>query len=45
MASPEFKVVSNATCTFCGCVCDGRELTVYRAADVPIALRPAFESP
>jgi formylmethanofuran dehydrogenase subunit B len=25
---PELKVVSNATCTFCGCVCDDMELTV-----------------
>lgn len=24
----ELKVVSNATCTFCGCVCDDMELTV-----------------
>jgi formylmethanofuran dehydrogenase subunit B len=24
----EIKVVSNATCTFCGCVCDDMELTV-----------------
>ena len=24
----ELKVVSNATCTFCGCVCDDIELTV-----------------
>ena len=26
--SKELKVVSNATCTFCGCVCDDMELTV-----------------
>src|SRR5438876_2437823 len=25
---PELKVVPNATCTFCGCVCDDMELTV-----------------
>src|SRR5213596_3199551 len=25
---PEIKVVENATCTFCGCVCDDMELTV-----------------
>lgn len=25
---PELKVVSDATCTFCGCVCDDMELTV-----------------
>src|ERR1700730_16159952 len=25
---PELKIVSNATCTFCGCVCDDMELTV-----------------
>src|SRR5919204_1317926 len=25
---PELKVVANATCTFCGCVCDDMELTV-----------------
>src|SRR5262245_57586451 len=25
---PELKVVDNATCTFCGCVCDDMELTV-----------------
>ena len=25
---PELKVVSNAPCTFCGCVCDDMELTV-----------------
>jgi formylmethanofuran dehydrogenase subunit B len=25
---PELKVVENATCTFCGCVCDDMELTV-----------------
>src|SRR5919197_2732994 len=24
----DLKVVSNATCTFCGCVCDDMELTV-----------------
>src|SRR5438105_10636622 len=24
----ELKVVANATCTFCGCVCDDMELTV-----------------
>ena len=28
MATAELKVVSNATCTFCGCVCDDMELTV-----------------
>lgn len=28
VASSELKVVSNATCTFCGCVCDDMELTV-----------------
>ncbi len=28
MAVSELKVVSNATCTFCGCVCDDMELTV-----------------
>jgi formylmethanofuran dehydrogenase subunit B len=28
MASAELKVVPNATCTFCGCVCDDMELTV-----------------
>jgi formylmethanofuran dehydrogenase subunit B len=28
MATAELKVVSNATCTFCGCVCDDIELTV-----------------
>jgi formylmethanofuran dehydrogenase subunit B len=28
MAGSELKVVSNATCTFCGCVCDDMELTV-----------------
>src|SRR5262245_21912557 len=28
MASAELKVVENATCTFCGCVCDDMELTV-----------------
>ncbi len=27
-ASPELKVVTDATCTFCGCVCDDMELTV-----------------
>ncbi|MFN4260344.1 MAG: formylmethanofuran dehydrogenase subunit B [Gemmataceae bacterium] len=27
-ATTELKVVSNATCTFCGCVCDDMELTV-----------------
>src|SRR5436305_13079703 len=27
-APTELKVVSNATCTFCGCVCDDMELTV-----------------
>jgi formylmethanofuran dehydrogenase subunit B len=27
-ASTELKIVSNATCTFCGCVCDDMELTV-----------------
>jgi len=28
MPAAELKVVSNATCTFCGCVCDDMELTV-----------------
>src|SRR5918912_1438962 len=28
MSQAELKVVSNATCTFCGCVCDDMELTV-----------------
>ena len=28
MAGAELKVVENATCTFCGCVCDDMELTV-----------------
>ena len=28
MSATELKVVSNATCTFCGCVCDDIELTV-----------------
>lgn len=28
MSTSELKVVSNATCTFCGCVCDDMELTV-----------------
>lgn len=28
MTGTELKVVSNATCTFCGCVCDDMELTV-----------------
>src|SRR5437899_4766042 len=28
MSASELKVVSNATCTFCGCVCDDMELTV-----------------
>ncbi len=28
MAATELKIVSNATCTFCGCVCDDMELTV-----------------
>ena len=28
MAGAELKVVPNATCTFCGCVCDDMELTV-----------------
>ena len=28
MPVSELKVVSNATCTFCGCVCDDMELTV-----------------
>ncbi len=28
MAGSELKVVENATCTFCGCVCDDMELTV-----------------
>lgn len=27
-AAPELKIVSDATCTFCGCVCDDIELTV-----------------
>ena len=27
-ASQELKVVQDATCTFCGCVCDDMELTV-----------------
>lgn len=27
-SASELKVVSNATCTFCGCVCDDMELTV-----------------
>jgi formylmethanofuran dehydrogenase subunit B len=27
-AAAELKIVSNATCTFCGCVCDDMELTV-----------------
>ena len=27
-ATSDLKVVSNATCTFCGCVCDDMELTV-----------------
>src|SRR2546430_8716983 len=26
--SAELKIVPNATCTFCGCVCDDMELTV-----------------
>ena len=26
--TPELKVVTDATCTFCGCVCDDMELTV-----------------
>ena len=25
---PELKIVEDATCTFCGCVCDDIELTV-----------------
>jgi formylmethanofuran dehydrogenase subunit B len=28
MSAGELKVVPNATCTFCGCVCDDMELTV-----------------
>ena len=28
MSATELKVVPNATCTFCGCVCDDMELTV-----------------
>lgn len=28
MSATQLKVVSNATCTFCGCVCDDMELTV-----------------
>ncbi|HZT83688.1 MAG TPA: formylmethanofuran dehydrogenase subunit B, partial [Gemmataceae bacterium] len=28
MAATELKIVSDATCTFCGCVCDDMELTV-----------------
>src|SRR5438270_694471 len=28
MPGTELKVVENATCTFCGCVCDDMELTV-----------------
>ena len=28
MSATDIKVVSNATCTFCGCVCDDMELTV-----------------
>ena len=27
-ASPELKIVKDATCTFCGCVCDDIDLTV-----------------
>ena len=27
-ASDELKIVKDATCTFCGCVCDDMELTV-----------------
>ena len=60
---PEIKTVENATCTFCGCVCDDMILTVegnritkaknacvlgnawFLNHDVPIPLRPAFESP
>ena len=26
--TPELKIVEDATCTFCGCVCDDIELTV-----------------
>ncbi|MFT5350101.1 MAG: formylmethanofuran dehydrogenase subunit B, partial [Gammaproteobacteria bacterium] len=26
--SENIKVIKNATCTFCGCVCDDMELTV-----------------
>src|SRR5207248_9395569 len=28
MATTELKVVTDATCTFCGCVCDDIDLTV-----------------
>ena len=28
VAPPPLKVVTDATCTFCGCVCDDMELTV-----------------
>ena len=27
-ASPEVRVIKDATCTFCGCVCDDMDLTV-----------------
>src|SRR5207237_8425205 len=27
-AMPDLKIVENATCTFCGCVCDDMDLTV-----------------
>ena len=28
IAEPETKIITDATCTFCGCVCDDMELTV-----------------
>ena len=28
MSNPELKIVEDATCTFCGCVCDDMQLTV-----------------
>ena len=28
VSAPVLKVISDATCTFCGCVCDDMELTV-----------------
>lgn len=44
-AGTELKVVRNATCTFCGCVCDDMERTVEdnhitktKIAGVPLAL-------